>query len=169
VTIDLRPVHDADLPAILALNNAAHPAVPVTDESELAELVSLCSSATVADSNGRVVAFLLAVDPGSDYASENYAFFSSRAEKAGNTFLYIDRIVVADSSRGTGIGRRLYEAAFVQASRDGRDEVTCEVNIDPPNPESLAFHERMGFSRVGDQVTKGGAVVVALMAAPVTR
>jgi predicted GNAT superfamily acetyltransferase len=43
--------------------------------------------------------------------------------------------------------------------------VTCEVNLDPPNPESLAFHARLGFARVGEQETKGGSVTVALLAA----
>ena len=46
--------------------------------------------------------------------------------------------------------------------------MTCEVNIEPPNPASLAFHARMGFDRVGEQSTKGGEVVVALLAAPVS-
>ena len=41
--------------------------------------------------------------------------------------------------------------------------MTCEVNLEPPNPESLAFHDRLGFGRVGEQATKGGSVVVALL------
>lgn len=45
--------------------------------------------------------------------------------------------------------------------------VTAEVNVDPPNPVSSAFHESMGFAEVGRQETYGGSVTVALMAAPV--
>jgi predicted GNAT superfamily acetyltransferase len=45
--------------------------------------------------------------------------------------------------------------------------VTCEVNLDPPNPRSLAFHERLGFREVGRQATKGGAFTVVLLAAAV--
>ena len=45
--------------------------------------------------------------------------------------------------------------------------MTAEVNVDPPNPVSSAFHESMGFAEVGRQQTYGGSVTVALLAAPV--
>ena len=61
----------------------------------------------------------------------------------------------------------LYSAVFDAAQEEGRAEVTCEVNLQPPNPRSLSFHERLGFREVGRQSTKGGAFTVILMAAPV--
>ena len=69
--------------------------------------------------------------------------------------------------RGAGLGRVLYEHAFDLARDAGFAEVTCEVNVAPPNPESMAFHFRMGFVEVGRQKTKGGEVEVALLAASV--
>lgn len=42
--------------------------------------------------------------------------------------------------------------------------VTCEVNIRPPNPESLAFHDRQGFVEVGTQETEDGRKTVSLRA-----
>lgn len=51
---------------------------------------------------------------------------------------------------------------FDAASKQGRDE----VNVDPPNPGSLRFHDRLGFTEVGRQATKGDTVTVALLAAP---
>ena len=168
MSIDLRPAVPADLAAMTVLNNAAYPAVPITEESEMAALLELSSLALVAQSGGDVVGFLIAIDPGTEYESENYVYFSSRAAELGRPFLYIDRIVIDEAFRGSGIGRRFYRAVFSQAEREGRAEVTCEVNIEPPNPASLAFHARMGFDRVGEQSTKGGEVVVALLAAPVS-
>lgn len=109
------------------------------------------------------IAFLIGMFPGASYESENYRYF----EAGGSDSLYVDRIVVAESVRGSGIGRLLYEAVFMLAREQSRSEITCEVNLDPPNPESLAFHARFGFTRVGEQSTKGGAVTVALLAAPV--
>ena len=102
------------------------------------------------------------MDPGLDYASENYRWFSER----GDSFVYIDRVVVAEEARGTGIGRALYDAVFERAREHGRAEVDCEVNVRPENPQSLAFHARLGFEKLGEQETKGGAYRVALLAAP---
>jgi predicted GNAT superfamily acetyltransferase len=67
------------------------------------------------------------------------------------------------------IGAAYPDPPVVDAARAaGRAEVTCEVNLDPPNPGSEAFHARLGFKQVGVQSTKGGAVTVSLLAAPVT-
>jgi Predicted acetyltransferase, GNAT superfamily len=58
----------------------------------------------------------------------------------------------------------LYRAVEDEARRQGASAVTCEVNLEPPNPGSLAFHHREGFRDLDTQATKGGAVVVQLMA-----
>lgn len=167
VSIELRPLASADLPAVVELNNAAYPAVPIFDEQQMTDLVALSRQAIVAVRDDEVLGFLITIGPGSSYDSENYVFFAERAAAAGTRCLYIDRIVLAEAARGAGLGRRLYDSVFALASAEGLGEVTCEVNIEPPNPESLAFHARMGFERVGEQSTKGGAFVVALLAAPV--
>ncbi len=159
----IRPLTPADIPALVVINDAAHPAVPITSEAEFAELVDHADLALVAERDGEPVGFLIALKPGRDYASENYRFFSARSDD----FLYIDRIVLAPASRGVGLGRALYARVFDAARASGASEVTCEVNVEPPNPESLAFHAALGFAEVARQPTKGGAVVVALLAAPV--
>ena len=163
----IRPLAAADLERIVELNNAAYPAVPVTDAAEMAALVELSSFGVVAEQEGEVVGFVLAIDPGANYSSENYTFFAERAAETGLQSLYVDRVVIDVDHRGRGTGRVLYSAVFDRARADGRDEVTCEVNLDPPNPGSLAFHARLAFVRVGEQSTKGGSVRVALLAAPV--
>lgn len=169
MTIELRPFETRDLPAVVELNNAAYPAVPVSSAPELAELAALAEPALVAEEDDRIVGFLFAIAPGSSYTSENYLYFAKRAARTGASSLYIDRIVIASDARGSGLGRRFYDAVFARARATERAEVTCEVNIEPPNPSSLAFHARLGFERVGEQSTKGGAFVVALLAAPVER
>ncbi len=161
-SVRLRPVRPADLGRVIELNNAAYPAVPNLDVAELQRLLAFPGLSLVAEREGSVVGFLVAMDPGADYESENYLFFAGRGPS-----LYIDRIVVDASLRGAGVGRALYGAVFDKAKADSRPEVTCEVNLQPPNPESLAFHSRMGFARVGEQDTKGGLYTVALLAAPV--
>jgi len=59
------------------------------------------------------------------------------------------RIVVADAHRGGGLARLFYEDLFRRARDAGQDRVVCEVNLDPPNPASDAFHAKMGFTEIG--------------------
>ena len=161
--VAVRPLTTDDAAALAPLNDAAAPAVPITSAADLARLIELSSLALAAHRGDTVVGFIVAISPGADYDSENYRFFESR----GTDHLYVDRIVIDEHERGSGLGAALYDAVFDAARHDGRAEVTCEVNLDPPNPRSLAFHERLGFVRVATQSTKAGAVTVALLAASV--
>jgi predicted GNAT superfamily acetyltransferase len=164
VTITLRDLQPGDLPRIVELNDAAYPAVPITSLEEMTALLDSAGYSFAAiDDNARVVGFVIGMMPGADYDGENYRFFEER----GVDSLYLDRIVVDESLRGQRIGQQFYDAVFALARDQGRAEVTCEVNLDPPNPGSMRFHERLGFRRVGEQQTKGGTVTVALLAAPV--
>lgn len=162
----LRELEPRDLPAVVELNNDAVPAVPVADEDELAVLTAIASLAVVAVDEAvpdEPIGFVIALDPGADYESENYRFFSRR----DSDFLYVDRIVIGEERRGTGVGRLLYGVVFERARADRRTEVTCEVNLRPANTRSLGFHESLGFRPVGEQETKGGAARVVLLAAEV--
>lgn len=152
-----------DIPHLVQLNDAAYPAVPITSADEMAALLATAGFTLAARDGGTLIGFVIGMRPGAGYSSENYRFFDARS----SDFLYVDRIVIDASRRGVGTGRGLYEAVFALAREEGLREVTCEVNLDPPNPESLAFHARMGFERVGEQETKNGSVTVALLAAAV--
>jgi predicted GNAT superfamily acetyltransferase len=152
-----------DIPRLVELNDAASPAVPVTSAAEMAALLDTAGFTLAAREDDTLIGFVIGMRAGSDYGSENYRFFDARSPD----FLYVDRIVIDGSRRGAGTGRALYEAVFELARSGGLREVTCEVNLDPPNPESLAFHARLGFERIGEQETKNGSVTVALLAAAV--
>lgn len=160
----LRVMRDADLPAVVALNTGAAPAVTTLTEDELRALRGWCDVALVAlNRSGDVIAFLLSLGRSQPYESENYRWFEER----GVRHQYIDRIVVAPTARGTGVGHAMYESVFERARECGATEVTAEVNLDPPNPTSMAFHERLGFRQLGEQSTKDGTVRVALLSRPV--
>lgn len=152
-TADLREIED-----LLALNNAAVPAVNALDAAGLAALIEGAELALAVRQRGAVAGLLLAFGPGSAYASPNYRWFDARY----GDFLYVDRIVVAEAGRGLGIGRGLYRAAFARA---GARPLCCEVNLRPPNEASLRFHQRLGFREAGRQQTEGGAKEVALLVA----
>jgi len=164
--LSLRPVRDTDTAQLLALNTAAVPAVNDLDTDQLAALLRAGHSATavVADTEpDTVLGFVILFAAGADYASENYRWFSARTDD----FLYLDRIVVAPEHRGLGLGALLYSAVFDTARAIGADVVFCEVNLKPANPESLAFHARLGFTEIGQQSTKSDTVVVSLLSAAV--
>jgi predicted GNAT superfamily acetyltransferase len=105
---------------------------------------------------GNVDAFLLALDQDANYSSPNFQWFRTRYSR----FVYVDRIVVASSARGRGCARRLYRDLFEHAIRAGHAQVFGEVNIDPPNPTSDAFHAASGFVEVGRATVHGGSRTV---------
>ena len=61
----------------------------------------------------------------------------------------MDRVVTAAAARGQGYARTLYADLFVRARAAGHTRVVCEVNFEPPNPVSDAFHAALGFVEVG--------------------
>lgn len=160
-TIAVVRVRDAlasDHPTVLALNNAAAPHVNDLSVHEFAWIVSHADYFRVAEDDAGLAAFVIALRPGLEYWSLNYRWFMER----GGDFLYLDRIVVAERVRRTGVGRVLYDDIDRFAS--GRwPRITLEVNLLPPNPGSLLFHERQGFRRLGVREEDGGTKAVVLM------
>jgi uncharacterized protein len=133
----------ADEAALLALNNAHAAELSELDAHELNRLLSIAMAARVI---GDAEAFLLTFDQDADYHSPNFLWFRQRYDR----FAYVDRIVVSADARRGGHARRLYEEFFAIARNDGHARVCCEVNSDPPNPVSDAFHARLGFTVCGE-------------------
>jgi uncharacterized protein len=142
-------ISDDVRPAVLALNNEHAAELSWLEPQRLSFLID---QAFYARRIGEVEAFLLAFDQDADYDSPNFLWFKSRYRR----FVYIDRIAVSAHARGRGHARRLYHDLFNVAARNGHDIVVCEVNSDPPNPASDAFHAALGFSAVGHASIHGG-------------
>lgn len=157
--IALRDVRRKDAPAITLLNSAAVPNVNALGEDALYALAEAAVYARVAAAGDEVLGMMLAFGPGADYASPNYRWFDGRYD----SYLYVDRIVVAESARGAGIGKRLYEDLTAFAEERAAGHLACEVNERPANPGSMRFHLNLGFTTVGRQETEGGTKSVALM------
>ena len=150
----------ADFAAILALNAESVRFLSPLDLPRLQRLHAQAAYHRVVEIGGAVAAFLLALREGADYDSPNYRWFAQRHAR----FLYIDRVVVAAACQGQGLGARLYDdiVAFVAAT--GAGLLTCEFDLEPPNPASAKFHARYGFREVGTQWLAGGAKQVSLQA-----
>jgi len=165
-SVSLRAVRNTDTAQLLELNSAAVPAVNDLDSAQLEAILAAGHSTlvVVADAEPeKVLGFAILFAAGAEYASENYRWFSNRV----TPFLYVDRIVVAHEHRGAGLGAMLYAEVFETARRLLAEVVFCEVNLRPPNPESQAFHKRLGFTEIGRQSTKNDTVVVSLLSTDV--
>jgi uncharacterized protein len=154
----IRNAERVDFTSILALNEESVSFTSPLSSERLEHLHGQAAYHRVMDIEGRVEAFLLAFREGADYDSPNYLWFSGRY----HSFIYIDRAVVHSDCRRRGHGAALYEDLIRFASGAGVEVVTCEIDIAPPNTESLLFHEGFGFSEAGTQWLYGGKKQVSL-------
>ncbi|RZI80905.1 MAG: GNAT family N-acetyltransferase [Microbacterium sp.] len=152
----LRPITPDDHDAVLAWNLADVELLAPLDRPRLEQLLTWADAGSVITHEGRDVGFVITFAAGSPYDSTNYAWFAERHP----AFLYLDRIVIDPSARRAGVATRVYDQ-IEQRARELGPVLCLEVNLDPPNEGSLAFHRRRGFEEVGQQVA--GDHVVSLM------
>lgn len=147
------------LDKVLALNESEVPHLGKVDIDQITWFAGHASYFRVAMAEDQVAGFMVGLRPGTSYQSPNYRWFCERYED----FAYVDRVAVAINYRRYGLASRLYDdfAASVPASVS---VMTCEVNIRPPNEDSMRFHQRLGFREIGTQATENGTKEVALLA-----
>lgn len=157
--MELRDAAPGDYPEILRLNRQALPHVNDISPQMLEELAGQSLLMPVVRVAGRLAGFVIVLDETARYGSPNFQYF----RRCYPSFAYVDRIVVADPFRRQGLSSALY-GHVARGCAGCKPVLTCEVNLQPPNPGSLAFHEAAGFRAVGVQDTEGGAKTVQLMA-----
>lgn len=145
--VEIRDAREADFAVIIRLNADEEQHTSDMNRAKLRTLHSISAFHKVACVDQEVVAFLLAMRSGAAYINDNFAWFTQRYD----AFLYVDRIVVASTMAGRGIGSQLYNALFASARALQVPLITCEYNIEPPNLPSRRFHERFGFREAGTQ------------------
>ena len=157
---DIRPVAPGEAgAALLALNNAHAAETSHLEPAALRAMVAAAfRAAWVPDGDG-AAALLIAFAPDAARESPNFRWF--RFRYAG--FVYVDRVIVAAPHRGRGIARALYADLFDRARAAGYARIAAEVNAEPANPGSDAFHAAMGFRRVGTGVPAPGKRVSYLV------
>ena len=158
---DIRDIVDSDYQSILALNRAEERQTSELDLARLDALVRMADFRKVFTIDDQVAAFILVLRESAPYQNDNFNWFATRIPQ----FLYVDRVVVDSGFSGRKIGSKLYNELFAYARTHGVRTITCEYNLDPPNPASRAFHEKFGFKELGTQRVAGGAKLVSLQAA----
>ena len=161
--MEIRDASAEDYDRIVMLNEIEVQQTSAMDRARLRELAGMASYLKVASVDGVVAAFLLAFRENAGYQNSNYAWFSERFDE----FMYVDRIVVSADFGGLKIGSLLYQDLFAFARSCGVHRVTCEYNIQPPNPASHAFHQKFGFTEIGSHWVANGTKQVSLQVAEI--
>ena len=158
MSIVVRDVREHELDSVLALNNAAGPAILPLDANRLRRFFRSAEYFRVAERDGGIAGFLVGFGADADHDSGNYAWFRERYPR----FLYIDRIVVASRRRGGGLGRAFY--ADVQSHAELRyPHLACEVFLEDGNDPALLFHGSFGFREVGQRVMPEAGIRAAML------
>lgn len=156
----LRRARADDFPRIAQLNEVEVRHTSPMDLQQLNRLQSLEGYHLVALAGGEIAGFLLAMREQVAYDSPNYQWFNQRYE----SFVYVDRIVVAAACKGMKIGTAIYRDLIAFARSRGVPRIVCEYNLDPPNLTSKKFHDAFGFREVGTQRLQQGGKLVSMQA-----
>ena len=159
--IFIRTVKPGDFVRVLELNRAEVAQTSAMSQSRLVQLDHLSDYHKVAVIDGQIAGFLMAMCYGTPYANVNFQWFSDRRKD----FVYIDRVVVDGAFAGRGVGSALYQDLSDFARRIDITSLACEINAEPPNPASMAFHQKWGFKEIGSESRDEGQRRVVMMMA----
>ena len=131
----IRDVREHELDQVLALNNSAGASILPMDAGKLKHFFDVAGYFRVAEIDGHLAGFLIALGAREHYDSPNYAWFNAHYAD----FVYIDRIVVASSYRRHGLGRIFY--ADVQSYAEVRSPLlACEIAFAGWTSDGLLRH-----------------------------
>ena len=155
-----RNIEIADLARVLEINNANTPGVSELTFTELeSDLNNSLHALAIENEQGDVCAFCITFDPTAPDAGDNHRWFAERYK----SFVYLDRIAIDSNHQNRGLGALLYQSVEQQMLCSAEHSLLCcEVNLEPPNPGSLRFHQRIGFAEVGQHSPQQGYVVTLL-------
>ena len=150
--IVIRDVREHELDSVLALNNAAGPAILPLDAARLRRFHAEADYFRIAERDGALAGFLVGFGSDATHDSDNFRWFRERHAP----FFYIDRVVVASRRRGGGVGRAFY--ADVQSFAELRyPQLACEVFLEQDSDPALLFHGSFGFREIGQHVMQPAA------------
>ena len=153
----VRNIENADLQRVLEINNANTPGVSELTKDELqSDLNNSLHALAIDNEQGDLCAFCITFDPSAPDAGDNHRWFAERYK----SFVYLDRIAIDSNHQNRGLGALLYQSVEQHMLNSAEHTLLCcEVNLEPPNPGSLRFHQRIGFAEVGQQSPSPGYIV----------
>ena len=142
--METRELSEIDVHSMWSINEQGLPGTGQVSEQEVSDLLKLSTLSIGVFREEELLGFVICLSPGTDYKSLNYAWFNNKYD----AFIYVDRIAVSLDQRDEGIGSKLYEEVIAY-SQENAIPIAAEVNLNPPNPGSMRFHNRFGFEEVG--------------------
>lgn len=158
MVLAIRDVREHDLDAVLAVNNAAGEGILPMTKAQLRHFYAIADYFRVAEADGHLAGFLIAVRENAAHDSPNFLWFRERMAR----FVYVDRIVIARDDRRHGLGRVFYSDVLSYAEVRV-PLLTCEVFLEPRDDATLLFHGSFGFHEVGQQRMPGSGRSVSLL------
>ena len=156
----VRALSLSDSEEVLRINSESRPGVASLDTAEIERLIAIPNEHLVIDGPERgLLGYLLAFRNDASYDGEEFVSFTEMDLEA---FIYIDQVAVDAGFRQAGLASTLYGVLEERAKDSFASYLCCEINLNPPNPTSLAFHRNKGFNQTGNLNTKDGRTV-ALM------
>ena len=141
----LQPLRDADHLDVLGLNQRFQHLTAPLDVDGLSHLDAV-GTVEVIRVGDAFAGFVVTVPREADHDSGNLVWFRERYD----AFDYLDRIIVHEDFRRRSLAGQVYDEVEARTTRRA-PLLTLEVNIDPPNEASLAFHAARGFEQVGER------------------
>ena len=156
----VRNIEIADLARVLEVNNANTPGVSELTMAELeSDLNNSLHAFAIDNEHDEVCAFCITLAQDASDAGDNHRWFAERFE----SFVYLDRIAIDSNHQNRGLGALLYQSVEQHMLNSAEHSLLCcEVNLEPPNPGSIRFHKRIGFTEVGQHSPQQGYVVSLL-------
>lgn len=142
--MDLRELQNEDISEIWEINEQGLPGTGKVNHDEIEALLVISELAIGVFENSKLLGFVICLLPGTNYGSLNYSWFNEKYDE----FIYVDRIAVSQTHRNQNIGSLIYEKV-AEYSKQHNVPIAAEVSLVPPNPGSMRFHHRFGFTEVG--------------------
>lgn len=160
--IKLRRINSSDFEDIISINKNSIPEVSEIDKDYFDHMLNESSYFFAAELQGSLVGYICAFSSDDHYDASEFKWFQ---ELHKSNFLYIDQVGISPQYRRAGVGKFMYQNLEELALRGRYKNLSCEVNIEPLNIVSKAFHEKLGFVEVGTMNTR--AVVLSLLNKPI--
>lgn len=154
----IKRIEPKDYAYVLKLNEEYVDVLIPMDRDKLSFLEKRAAIFHIIYVDGAPAGFIIALREGlKEYDFKSYRWFEERYPD----FLYIDRIVVDKKFWQKGLGRNLYQYAIDYANEKDICVLAAAITTIPYNEESMAFHSKMGFAEVGEQLIRSDTVKVS--------